>query len=78
MTNLKKKEWKPGSQKRNIAELGDEPYRQLFEYRAKEIVSDNNHDLWGTIRGVPKACDEVRGYEKNRKGNANTWWWNRG
>ena len=28
--------------------------------------------------GVPKACDEVSGYKKNRKCNVSTWWWNSG
>ena len=25
-----------------------------------------------------KACNEVCGYEKNRKCNVNMWWWNSG
>ena len=54
----KKPEWKPGSKKCNVAKLRDEPYRQLFECRDKEIMSDN-HDLWGSSKeGVLKACDE--------------------
>ena len=40
-------------------------------------MSDNNHDLWGSFKeGVLTACDEVCGYEKNRKCNVSTWWWN--
>ena len=76
----KKADWKPGSQKRNVAKLRDEPYRQLIECSIKEIMSDNHSDLWGSFReSVLKACDEVCGYKKNRKCNVNMyWWWNSG
>ena len=40
-----KTECKFEDKKRNISNLRDEPYRQLFECRVKEIMSDNNHDL---------------------------------
>ena len=29
-------------------------------------------------QGVLKACDEVRGYKKNRKCNVDMCWWNSG
>ena len=62
-----------------MARLIDEPYRHIFECRVKEIMSDNHNDLWGSFsKGVPKTCDEVCGYEKNRKCNENMWWWNSG
>ena len=43
-------------------------------------MSDSHNDLWGSFKkeSVLMACDEVRGYEKNRKCNVNTWWWNSG
>ena len=41
----KKIEWKPEGQNRNVAKVRDEPCRQLFECRVKEIMSDNNNDL---------------------------------
>ena len=42
-------------------------------------MSDSNHDLWGYIKeSVLRACDDVCGYEKNRKCNVSTWWWNSG
>ena len=45
----------------------------------KEVMSDYNHDLWGSFKeSVLKACDEVCGYKKNRKCNANTQWLNSG
>ena len=54
----KKTEWKSGSQKQNVAKLRDEPYRQLFECRVKEIISDNHNDLWGSSKeSVLKACN---------------------
>ena len=69
--------WNTKGQRRNVAKLGDEPYRQLSECRVKEIMSDNNHDLCGSIKeGELKACDEVCGYKKDRKCNANTSRWN--
>ena len=71
-------DWKPGSQKRNIAKSRDEAYRQLFECRVIEIMPDNHDDLWGSAKGVPKDCDEVCRYKKDRKCNVNTWWWNIG
>ena len=40
-------------------------------------MSDNNHDLCGSSKeSVLKACDEVCGYNKNRKCNVNAWWSN--
>ena len=39
-------------------------------------MSENNIDIWGSFNGVLRACDEVCGYKKNWKCNANTWWWN--
>ena len=73
------KEWKPESQKRNVAKLGDEHYKQLFECRLKEIMPDNNNDLWGSFKeSVQEACDEERGYKKSQKCNVDTWWWNSG
>ena len=42
-------------------------------------MSDNNNDLLGSFsESVLKACDEVCGYEKNRKCNVSTLWWNSG
>ena len=42
-------------------------------------LSDNQNDLWGSFKeGVLKASDEVCRYKKNRKCNANMWWWNSG
>ena len=65
-----KTEWKSGSQKRNVAKLRDEPYRQLFECRIKESMYDNHNDLWESVKkSVLKACDEVCEYKKNRKCN---------
>ena len=59
----KKTEWKPEGKKRNVTKLGDETYRQLFECGAKEVMSDNNHDLRGSFKeGVLRACDVVCGY----------------
>ena len=40
--------WKPEGQKQNVEKLRGEPCTQLFECRAKEIMSDNN-DLWGSL-----------------------------
>ena len=55
------------------------PCSQRFECRVKEIISDNNYDLWGSFKeGVAKACDEVCGYKKNRICNVNMWRWNHG
>ena len=72
----KETEWKPEGQKQNVAKLRDKPYIQLFECRVKEIMSHNNNDLWVSFKeGVLMACDEVRGYKKNRKCKANMWWW---
>ena len=61
----KKTEWKPEGKKQNAAKLRDEPYRQLFESRVKEIMSDNNQDIWASVKGVAKTCDEVSGCKKN-------------
>ena len=59
--------------------LRDEPHRQLFECRVKEIISDNHNDLWVSSKeSVLKACNEVCGYRKNRECNVNTWLWNSG
>ena len=69
---------KPESQKRNVATLRDETYRQLFECRVNDIMSDSHNDLWGSIKGVQMACVEVCGYKKNKKCNVNTWWCNSG
>ena len=63
-----KTEWKLECQKRNAARLGGEPYRQLSKCRVKEVMSDSNNDLWGSLKGVLKTCDEVCGYKKS--GNA--------
>ena len=57
--------WRPKGQKRNVAKLRDEPCRQLFEFKIKEFMSDNIHDLCGSLKeGVLKACDEAFGYKK--------------
>ena len=65
--------------KHNVGTLWDEPYRQLCACRVKEVMSDNNRDLWGTFkRGVLKACNDVCGYEKNWTCNVDMWWWNSG
>ena len=46
----------------------------VFRCWTKETMSDSNNDLWGSVKeGRLKACDEVRGYKKNRKCNVNTW-----
>ena len=38
-------------------------------------MSDNHRDIWGSVKeSVIKACEEICGYLKNRKCNANTWW----
>ena len=72
----KKTEWKPEGQKHNEANLRDEPYRQLIE-RVKEIMSNNNLDLWGLFKeSVLMACNEVCGYTKNMTCNVDMWWWN--
>ena len=72
---LNKAEWMLGSQKRNVAKLIVEPYRQLFECRVKDIMSDSHGDLWGSLKeSVLKTCGEVCGYKKNMKCNVNTWW----
>ena len=42
----------PESQERNVVKLRDEPYKQLYEGRVKEIMSDNNHDLWDLLKKV--------------------------
>ena len=73
----KKTEWKSEGRKRNVAKLRDEPCRQICESRVKEVMSDNNHDLWGSSKeSVLLACDEVCGHKKNRECNVDTWWWN--
>ena len=55
------------------------PSRQLFKCRVKEVMSNNNHDLWGSSKeGVLKAYNEIYGYKQNMKCNVNTWWWNSG
>ena len=37
---------------------------------------DNHNDLYGSFKeSVLKVCDEVCGYNKNRKCNVSTWWW---
>ena len=38
-------------------------------------MPDNHNDLFGSLKGVPKACSEVCGCKKNRKC---MWWWNNG
>ena len=48
----KKTEWKLDGQKRNVAELRDEPCRQFFKCRVKEIMSDNNYDFLGLLMTV--------------------------
>ena len=66
-------------EKRNVVRLRDETYRQLYECRFKEIMSDNNHDLLRSFeKYVQKAYNEVCGYKKNRKCSEGTWWWNSG
>ena len=55
--------WNTKGKKRNVAKLRHETYRQPFECRGKEIMSDNNNDLWGSAKeGVLKACNEVCGH----------------
>ena len=44
-----KTEWKHEGQRRNEARFRDEPCRQIFECMVKEIMSDNNHGLWGFL-----------------------------
>ena len=46
----KKTEWKHEGQKQNVAKLRDEYYRQSYECRYKEIMSDNNNDLCGFLK----------------------------
>ena len=41
-------------------------------------MSDNQNDIWGSFKGALRACEEVCGYNKNRKCNVNTGWWNSG
>ena len=42
-------------------------------------MSDNYDHLRGYFKeSMLRACDEVCGYKKNRKCNANSWWWNSG
>ena len=42
------------------AKLRDELYRQLFECRVKEIMSDNHNDLWGSFEeSMLMDCDEA-------------------
>ena len=41
-------------------------------------MSDNNHDTWGSLRGVQMVCDKVCGYKRNRARNVDTWWRNSG
>ena len=36
-------------------------------------MSDNNHDIWETFKGVSKACDEVYGCKNYKKCNVNMW-----
>ena len=35
-----------------VAKLRVEPYRRLFERRVKEILSNDNHDIWGHLMKV--------------------------
>ena len=46
-----KTKWKPESEKRNVAKLRDEPYKQIFECRVQEIMSDNN-SIYGDLLKV--------------------------
>ena len=49
----------------------------ILDCKGKEIMSDNNHDLWRYLKqGVLKACNEICGYKKNRQCNVNMWYWN--
>ena len=48
----KETEWKSEGKKRNVAKIRDETYRQHLECRVKAIMSDSNHDLWGSFKGV--------------------------
>ena len=55
-----KTEWKPEGKKQNVSNLIHESHRQQYECRVKEIMSDNNDDLWGSYEeGVLTVCDEV-------------------
>ena len=48
-----------------------------FEKRVKELVSADVPDLWKTFKdGVLKACGEVSGKKKSRRGRGDMWWWN--
>ena len=67
----------PEDKKRNVTKLRKEPCEQLFECRVREVMSDDNIDLWRSFeQRVLLACDEVCEYKKNWKCNVNTWWWN--
>ena len=34
-------------------------------------------NLWGQFKdGILKACDEVCGTKRGRRGKGDTWWWN--
>ena len=71
----RKRDRKPEIQKRNVARLRDEAYKQHFECMINEFMSVNNNDLWDLLE---VASDEVCGYKKNRKCDVNTWWRNNG
>ena len=45
----KQKRKQSGCLKVENVTLRDEPYRQLFECRVMEIMSDNHNDLWGSF-----------------------------
>ena len=42
---IMKTEWKTKNQKLHVAKLRDESYKQLFECRVKENISDNHSDI---------------------------------
>ena len=76
VTDLVKKKVvrKEAIERMKVWELKVEDTRARFEGRVGELVSTDTLDLWKCFKeGVLKACDEVCGKKKGRRGQEDKW-----
>ena len=60
-----------------VWKLKEKEIKEKFSQRVVELVDTKAVDLWESYKnGVLKACDELCGKTKERRGQRNTWWWN--
>ena len=69
---------KEAFERRKVWKLKEDDTRARFEERVGELVRANIPDLWKCFREeMLKAFDEVCGRTKERRGQGDTWWWNK-